>query len=119
MSEEQGTAQPGCDEPWSGEERRSDLRRRCRGNTVAQFVIRPSFRCFRVTLWDASPRGISFLHDAPLAQGTILGVQLGVGRSDASYVRAAHVVHATPRMGKWLIGCRLSPPLSSTQLDYL
>jgi hypothetical protein len=119
MSEEKSTNQLASDDHWSGEERRSHSRCRCRDKTLALFVIRPSLKCFRVTLWDASPRGISFLHDAPLERGTVLVLQLGVGTRDASFVRTVRVAHATPRVGKWLIGCRLSPPLSNMEMENL
>lgn len=119
MLEESLTIQPCRDAQLSLLERCSRPRRRCRGKTFALFIIRPSLRCFRVSLWDASADGISFLHDTPLECGTLLALQLGAGMPGASWVRTAHVTHATAQAGKWLIGCRVRPPLSDLELDSL
>src|SRR5579884_1492773 len=77
------------DGPPGDRERRSEPRRKCRGRGFALFVIRPSLRCFRVPVRDASTYGISFLHDRPLEPGTILALQLGAGMPAASWVRTA------------------------------
>jgi hypothetical protein len=119
MIDEQTVIQPEGDGPTRDRERRSEPRRRCRGRGFALFVIRPSLRCFRVPVRDASTYGISFLHDRPLEVGTILALQLGAGMPAASWVRTARVVHATPQGEEWLIGCRVSPPLSVGELESL
>lgn len=119
MVEETSTTPSSCDERTSRRERRFHPRRRCRGKTFALFIIRPSLQCFRVTLRDAAPQGISFLHDAPLEQGTLLALQLGAGMPGSSWVRTAHVAHATPEGEKWVIGCRINPPLSDIEMESL
>ncbi len=48
-----------------------------------------------------------------------MALQLGAGMPGASWVRTAHVVHATRQEGKWVIGCRISPPLSDLELESL
>jgi hypothetical protein len=68
---------------------------------------------------DASPQGLSFLHDRLLEPGTILGVQLAAGTRGASLVRSAVVLNATPLGGKWRIGCRVSPPFRPGELETL
>lgn len=119
MFEEKSTTAPNCYGQSSRREHRSHPRRRGRGKTFALFIIRPSLQCFRVTLWDASTHGISFLHDAPLERGTLLALQLRAGMPGSSRVRTAHVAHATRQGEKWLIGCRISPPLSDIELESL
>ena len=99
-------------------ERRCKRRRRSRGQALVQFVARPDLRCFRVVVCDASPQGLSFLHDRELEPGTVLGVRLAAGTRD-SLVRSAVVVNATRHRGKWRIGCRVSPPFHPGELESL
>ena len=100
-------------------DRRSQPRRRARGRAFAQFVVRPSLRCFRVAVCDASLQGLSFLHDRLLEPGTVLGIQLVPGTGGASLIRSAVVVYATPLWGEWRIGCRVSPPFRPGELETL
>jgi hypothetical protein len=116
--EKDTTAPDGGNQP-TGWDRRSQPRRRSRGRAFAQFVVRPSLRCFRVAVCDASPQGLSFLHDGLLEPGTILGVQLAAGTRGASLIRSAVVVNATRHRGKWRIGCRVSPPFRPGELETL
>ena len=102
-----------------GRDRRSQPRRRSRGRAFAQFVVRPSLRCFRVAVCDASLQGLSFLHDRLLEPGTVLAVQLAAGTRGASLIRSAVVVYATPLWGEWRIGCRVSPPFRPGELETL
>jgi hypothetical protein len=103
----------------AGRDRRSQPRRRSRGRAFAQFVVLPSLRCFRVTVCDASPQGLSFLHDRMLEPGAVLRVQLAAGTRGASLIRTAVVIHATRQRGNWRIGCRVSPPFRPGELDKL
>jgi hypothetical protein len=119
MADEQITTGPRGDGPPTGRERRSQPRRRSRGSAFALFAVPPSLRAFRVTIWDAAPCGISFLHDAPLEPGDVLALQLGAGLPGVSWLRTARVAHATPHERGWLIGCRVSPPLSARELESL
>jgi hypothetical protein len=115
---EKGSAPPdGRNQP-IGWERRSRRRRRSRSRAFAQFVVRPDLRRFRVMVCDASPQGLSFLHDRVLESGTVLGVRLAAGTRD-SLVRSAVVVNATWHRGKWRIGCRVSPPFHPGELESL
>jgi hypothetical protein len=113
------SAPPDGDNRPAGGDRRSKPRRRARGRAFAQFVVRPSLRCFRAMVCDASPQGLSFLHDHLLEPGTVPGVQLAAGTRGASLIRSAVVVYATRHRGKWRIGCRVSPPLRPGELDKL
>ena len=101
------------------QEQRSQLRRRSRGKAFALFIARPSLKAFRVFICDASPYGISFLHDFPLEPKTILSFQLMAGKPGVSWVRTARVIHATPQQEKWVIGCQVSPPFSAQELESL
>jgi hypothetical protein len=116
---EQDSAPPDGGNPPAGRDRRSQPRRRSRGRAFAQFVVRPSLRCFRVAVCDASPQGLSFLHDCLLEPGTVLGIQLAAGTRGASLIRSAVVVYATPLWGEWRIGCRVSPPFRPGELETL
>jgi hypothetical protein len=107
---EKDSTPPGGRNRDAGRDRRSKPRRRSRGRAFAQFVVRPSLRCFRVAVCEASPQGLSFLHDGLLEPGTVLAVQLAAGMRGASLIRSAVVVNATRHRGKWRIGCRVSPP---------
>jgi len=115
---EQDSAPPDGGNRPAGRDRRSQPRRRSRGRAFAQFVVRPSLRCSRVMVCDASPQGLSFLHERALEPGTVLGVRLAAGTRD-SLVRSAVVVNATRHRGKWRIGCRVSPPFHPGELESL
>ena len=117
-AEQDSTPPDGGNRP-AGRDRRSQPRRRSRGRAFAQFVVRPSLRCSRVMVCDASPQGLSFLHDRLLEPGTVLGVQLAAGTRGASLIRSAVVVNATRHRGKWRIGCRVSPPFRPGELETL
>ena len=116
---EQDSAPPDGGNRPAGLDRRSQPRRRSRGRAFAQFVVRPSLRCFRVAVCDASLQGLSFLHDRLLEPGTVLGIQLVPGTGGASLIRSAVVVYATPLWGEWRIGCRVSPPFRPGELETL
>ena len=116
---EQDSAPPDGGNRPAGRDRRSQPRRRSRGRAFAQFVVRPSLRCSRVMVCDASPQGLSFLHDRLLEPGTVLGVQLAAGTRGASLIRSAVVVYTTRHRGKWRIGCRVSPPFRPGELETL
>ena len=117
-AEKDATPPDGRNQP-AGWDRRSKRRRRSRGRALVQFVARPDLRCFWVMVCDASPQGLSFLHDGLLEPGTILGVQLAAGTRGASLIRSAVVVYATRHRGKWRIGCRVSPPFRPGELETL
>jgi hypothetical protein len=119
MSEEKITTQPQSRVQWQGQERRAEGRQRCGYGSFALFIIRPNFQCFRVPLWDASPAGISFLHDAPMKPETVVALQVRAGLPGLSRVRTARVIHATPQGGTWRIGCQVSPPFSERELESL
>jgi hypothetical protein len=119
MFEEKIAAEPQSREGWDGQERRAVRRVRCWSGTFVLFIVRPSFRCFRVPLWDVSPAGISFLHDVLLPVDTVLALQVRAGLPGLSRVRTARVVHATPQGGIWRIGCQVSPPFSERELESL
>ena len=116
--EKDTTAPDGGNQP-PGWERRCKRRRRSRGRAFAQIVARPDLRRFRVMVCEASPQGLSFLHDRVLEPGTVLGIQLGGGTGGASLIRSAVVVYATPLWGEWRIGCRVSPPFRPGELETL
>ena len=116
--EKDTTAPDGGNQP-TGWERRCKRRRRSRGRAFAQIVARPDLRRFRVMVCEASPQGLSFLHDGLLEPGTVLAVQLAAGMRGASLIRSAVVVNATRHRGKWRIGCRVSHPFSPAELDRL
>ncbi len=119
MFEEKIIAQPQPAEQWDGPERRATSRQRCACGSFALFIIRPSFQCFRVPLWDVSPAGISFLHDVPLKPDTVVALQVRAGLPGLSRVRTARVIHATEQGGQWRIGCQVSPPFSERELESL
>ncbi len=98
---------------------RSEPRRGCWPCLLVRLAIRPRFRSFKAYLRDVSASGIAFFLGSPLQPGTVLALQLKAGQPGTSLVRIARVVHATPREGRWLIGCRLSPPFSAAQLEKL
>jgi hypothetical protein len=67
---------------------------------------------------EVSSRGIRLLIDRPLPAGTILG--LGLQSTHPSLIQSARVVHAFPAgEEKWVIGCKLSAPLSQSELAFL
>jgi hypothetical protein len=119
MFEEKITPQARSDGQWDGQERRAVRRQRCACGAYALFIIRPHFQCVRVPLWDASPEGISFLHDVPLKPETVVALQVRAGLPGLSRVRTARVVHATPQGRVWRIGCQVRPPFSERELESL
>ncbi len=119
MDVQQNTISSNNSNPSLKQNQRSQFRRRSRGKAFALFVTRPSLKAFRVTIFDASPYGISFLHDVPLEPNTVLSFQLMAGKPGVSWVRTARVIHATPQEEKWVIGCQVSPPFSAQELESL
>jgi hypothetical protein len=80
-------------------------------------LIRPGLQELTAHALNVSAGGIGLLLDHPLEVGTVLAFVLGRDRLRASGLRSARVVHATLRRpGQWLIGCRLSAPLSTAAL---
>ena len=86
---------------------------------LVRVVARPSLRPFTAYAREASPAGLSFLHDCPLGVGTGLAIQLATGPRGVSRVRSARVVHVSEADGLWLIGCMVSPPFSAAELEGL
>ena len=119
MHVKQNTIGSKDDNPSLNQELRSQSRRRSRGKAFALFVTRPSLKAFRVFICDATPYGISFLHDVPLEPKTVLSFQLMAGKPGVSWVRTALVIHATKQQEKWVIGCQVSPPFSAQELESL
>ena len=108
QDDKQAAADPRC-EPRHG----------CWQCPLVRLAIRPRFRSFKAFLQDVSASGIGFFLGSSLEPGTVLALQLKAGLPGTSLVRTAKVVHATPREGRWLIGCRLSPPFSAAELEAL
>jgi hypothetical protein len=82
-------------------------------------MIRPSLRSFTVPAWDVCSAGISFLHDDPLEIGSVLALRLATGPRGVSYIRSARVVHVTEVDGALRVGCVVSPPFSTAELEGL
>ena len=98
-------------------ERRNAARHPYRRQPLVRYLVRPSFHCGRAFLRELSPEGLSLLVSQPLEPGMVLFVQLRGRRPGATHAQLAQVVHVTPQSpGRWLVGCRLTCPLSDEQL---
>jgi hypothetical protein len=100
-------------------ERRAEPRQNYSPFGFVWVVARPSLRPFRALARDFSEGGLSFLHDSPLEPGSVLALQLTARQADTSLIRTARVIHVTPAEGLWLIGCQVSPPFSTAELEGL
>lgn len=70
----------------------------------------------KVQIRDLSASGIGLMNECALENGTFLVITLRAGRFER--VVSARVVHATEQKdGSWLLGCVLSRPLTSEELD--
>jgi hypothetical protein len=101
-------------------ERRTSDRRPCPRRPLIRLLARPNFECLRAGAVNVSAEGIGLVFDRRLEPGTVLAFLLQHSRPGMSRILSARVVHATPRPdGTWLIGCRLSGPLSDSELRSL
>lgn len=66
-----------------------------------------------VTIWNASTEGVGLFLSRPMKPGTVCHLQF---RHLAVRDRIATVVHAAPKMGGWLIGCKLDEQLRDAEL---
>jgi hypothetical protein len=66
-----------------------------------------------VTIWNASPESIGLFLSRPIKPGTVCYLQF---RHLAISDRIATVVHVSPKMGGWLVGCTLEQPLRDSEL---
>jgi hypothetical protein len=69
-----------------------------------------------VTIWNASKEGIGLFLSHPMKAGTLCYLQF---RHLAVRDRIATVIHAAPKMGGWLVGCKLEEPLRDAELRAL
>jgi hypothetical protein len=98
-------------------ERRSCGRHGYHRQPLVRYLVRPSFHCGRAFLRDLSHEGLALLVSQPLPPGTVLVVQLRGRRPGGTHIQLARVVHVAPHSpGRWLVGCRLTCPLSDDQL---
>jgi hypothetical protein len=98
-------------------ERRTSTRHAYRRQPLVRYLVRPNFQCGRAFLRDLSREGLSLLVSQPLHPGTVLVVQLRGRRPGGTHTQLARVVYLAPHSpGRWLVGCRLTCPLSDDQL---
>jgi len=69
-----------------------------------------------VTIWNVSTEGIGLFLSRPLDVGTACHLQF---RHLAVRDRIATVVHSSPKMGGWLIGCTLDNPFREFEVRAL
>ncbi len=136
-------------QPAAGIEGRTQRRFRCRDKKLVRFAVRPTYQNFQAIIHDVSASGIGFLFDRALEPGTVLALQLKGSREGMSLVRTARVIHLrrhvpianAPWVKKkpllkaifsflgtekeneekfiYLIGCRMSVPLTAEELESL
>ena len=80
-------------------------------------LARPGFQVIAGTLRDISTQGLGLILQKPLDTGSVLAIQLHVDDAGISGVLTGHVRHSTRLAdGSWLIGCKLTSPLTSYQV---
>jgi PilZ domain len=101
-------------------DRRQSVRFRCPDFPEVQYLLHGQGQTGRALLRDLSAEGVGLLTASAVGAGTALLVQLPGAGPGTTSTQLARVAHATPQaVGDWLIGCRLTPPLSSQDLDRL
>jgi hypothetical protein len=99
-------------------ERRGAERYRCGRRPVVRILTRPALQTLKAVVEEVSTAGIRLLITCPLPPGTLLG--LGLQSTRPSLIQSARVVHAAPAgEGNWVIGCKLTAPLSPSELAFL
>jgi hypothetical protein len=99
-------------------ERRCAERYFCSRLPVIRLLTRPALQSLSAVVENISVGGVRLLVDLPVPPGTIIA--LGLLCTRPSLIQSARVVHATPAgEGKWAIGCKLSTPLSKSELACL
>jgi hypothetical protein len=83
-------------------------------------LVRPTFSPQTAFAHNISTDSIGLLLSRPLEPGVRLALRLGSRDSPACRTVTAWVVHCTAwRGGWWLVGCRLSAPLTPAELEGL
>jgi PilZ domain len=100
-------------------ERRAGSRHTCEQPNALTILVRPKMQKYKVTVFDISATGISFLLEVALPEGTVLALQRQILIPGQSWIRSGKVMHASQRGDKWLIGCELTPPFSVDELSAL
>ncbi len=84
---------------------------------MVRFLVRPSFQSGRAFLQDVSRIGLSLLLSHRLEPGAVLFIQMRGTRKGNTHTHLAKVVHVTRQpTGVWVVGCRLTCPLSDEEL---
>ncbi len=101
-------------------DRRGHERLTCPGLPEVCYLLRPSMREGRAMVRDLSAGGIGLFLSCPLDTGAVLLLQLPGPRGGTTHTQRARVAHTTAyQVGTWLVGCRLTPPLSGQDLARL
>jgi hypothetical protein len=101
-------------------DRRQSVRFRCPDFPEVQYLLPGQGQRGRALLRDLCAEGIGLLTASALGVGTALLVQIPGAGPGTTSTQLARVAHATPQpVGDWLVGCRLTPPLSGQDLDRL
>jgi hypothetical protein len=117
LSELSPPAQPERPGAAAHPERRASLRYYFRQRPMVRFLVRPSFQCGRAFIKDICATGIGLLLTHEVTTGTVLFLQLRGRRRGTTLTQLARVVHVEPDgPGRWLVGCKLTCPLSDEEL---
>jgi hypothetical protein len=102
-------------------ERRGRERLPCPALPEIRYLLRPPMQRGLATLRDLSVQGVGLLLPFGLEPSTALLLQFpGPRRGGATHTQLARVAHAGPHLsGAWLVGCRLTPPLTGEELARL
>ena len=104
-----------------GKNRRAYQRRRCERLHTVRLLARPDLQSFWAMVHDVDPQGLGLVLAHPLDEGAVLAVHLrGARRDGLSCVLSGRVRHCTRWTGgEWLVGCKLSRPLTDEELAAL
>jgi hypothetical protein len=90
------------------------------GNTIGPLRLKESADCFSADVHDISVVGIGLVGNAEYATGSIFTIESGPKGKKLLAGLAAELCHATPMDdGRWLLGCRLSRPLTVDDFEIL
>jgi hypothetical protein len=101
--------------------RRATVRYRCAPATMGKVYLADDQEFQRACIVNLSLKGIGLQIPRPLSAGQFVVVSLKSNDGAKNFELAAHVMHCDPLpLGEeWFVGCELTLPLSSDDLDQL
>ncbi len=99
---------------------RATARYRCPPATLGRLYVGDAHEYQRVWVMDVALVGLGFMLTRPVPAETPIVIHVRGRQTNTDYVLHAHVIHSTAQHAdEWLVGCRLTEPLTDMVLDDL